>query len=269
MFKRFEAGMFKPKSILDFKNDSKLITTLYYFLLVTLLVIPSIILIFINSGLSYQDRTYVKNELKDYDINYEIVDYELQGSVFEEQRVNLTTTIELIFTDKDVTTYKIDPFEIATLIIFTKTGIIYYDTVIVNLFIEYKDYPELENFDFSLVSSDDQAFWQTVFAVTNKMIRKHEQKVEVINLFISFVASAIFLAFFSVIVALIHRSKLKPYMRFSKSWQLIIYAMTPYVIISLLGNLFGFSDLLFIGVIFSYIYVNRLSLAIMEKNSRG
>lgn len=268
MYNRFKTALFQPAKIANYQNDSRFKTFVYYFLLAFLAIIPSIILIFSSAGLDYKDKLEIRTKLKNEDIPYEIIDHKLvkkETAGEEPLSIKLSETIEIIFQEAEAEEIEISPLHIGSIMVFSNDKVVYYTQFFDVIEIEYSDYSELENLDFVGATNNDSAFWDKVFPVVNNALEEHGSKTRIMNSVGFLLAQALFLMFFSLLVALFQRIRLASVFTFAKIWQLVIYAMTPYIVLTLIGDLFGLTFLSTIGVIVSYIYANLMSKAIIKK----
>lgn len=262
MLKRFKTSLFQPNKIADFNNDSKLTTFIYFILLTLLATIPYIILIFSSIGLTYDDRLSIRNELRGQEIPYEIVDYKLIKNIENEDDklvIDLSETTKIVFTEKTAEEYKYNPFHMGTLILLTQDKVVYHTQLFEEIQINYSDYDSLKDIDFVGATNNDTKFWDVAFPIINQEMKEHAPIKRVIDFFVIFFAQVLFLILFSLLIAFFQRMKLRHIFTFGKIWQLTIYTMTPYIVLTLIGDLYSLSILSFVGIFISYFYANRLA----------
>lgn len=268
MFNRFKTSLFQPSKIAGFQKDSKLTTFLYYIILALLATIPSIILIFSTVGLDYQDKQTIRNELRDIEIPYEIKEHKLIKNVENDNdyyQIKLSETVTLIFTELDYEAVKFNPIHVGSLIMLTSEEVVYHSQFFDVIRIKYSDYEQIKNINLNGATTNDSEFWNTVFPIVNGLLVEYSPKTRIVNSVIILAAQAFFLMLFSLLVAFFQRVKLASILSFGKIWQLTIYAMTPYVIITLFGDLYGLGIFAYMGVFVSYIYANRMSYTLLKK----
>jgi hypothetical protein len=261
LFRRFKISLFQPRRIADLQNDTKLTTLIYYILLTLLATIPYIVLLFSSTGLSYDEKLSIRNEIRNQDIPYEIIDYKLVKDIDaseEDTIIDLSETMKLIITDKSADELKFNPFHVGTYIILTEDKVIYHAQVFEDIRFNYSDYEDLKDLDLSGATNNDSQFWDVVFSVVNKEIEKYAPTMRILYSIAVFFAQALFLTIFSLLVALFQRLRLQGIFSFGKVWQLTIYAMTPYIILTLIGDLYGLRFISIIGIFVSYFYANRI-----------
>ncbi|MDD4000926.1 MAG: hypothetical protein PHX62_08575, partial [Bacilli bacterium] len=56
-----------------------------------------------------------------------------------------------------------------------------------------------------------------------------------------------------------------PFVKFGELFQLMIYALTPYVVGQLLSSLFGFVLIAYVGMFMTVIYASKLSRGLMQR----
>lgn len=267
MFRRFKISLFQPSKIAGFNNDSKLTIFIYYILLTFLAIIPYIILIFSSIGLNYDERLNIRNELRNQEIPYKIIDYTLTNYTEETEPlvINLSETTRLVFTEKNSEDFKYNPFHIGTIIVFSKDKVIYHTKLFEVIKINYSDYESLKELDFAGATNNDREFWDIVFPIINQEMNEHAPVKRIMDSIIILFAQALFLGLLSLIIAFFQRIKLQHLYSFGKIWQLTIYAMTPYIVLTLIGDLYNIGILSFIGVFVSYIYANQVANASINK----
>lgn len=268
MISRLKISLFQPSKIANFQRDSVLTTAIYNILLVILAIIPSIILIFSSVGLDYSDKTFIRDEIRGIEIPFQIVDYQLVKNTDKEEeyyKIEVSETITLVFTDLPASEAKYNELNIGMVVLFTKDSAIYQSSLFEIIEVNYKDHSELKNLDFSGATNNDSSFWDSVFPIINQVIKEHSPKNRVINTMLYFTMQLILLLITSLILAFFQRIRLASIMGFGKIWQLTTYAMTPFVIFTLFGELYNFTFLSTIGFVVSYIYANRMSLALLKK----
>lgn len=269
MLKRFKTGMFQPTKIINYRQDPKWMTAIYFLILILLVIIPSMISLISSSGLDYEDKLFLKTEISKVDIPYELSNYELfYKNTTEEEKpfvIELSETFSLVFTEQDSNEFKYNPISQNTYIFFTKDKILYYGSIFEIVKEDYTNYSALQNLDFGDAKMSNHAFWTKVFNIANDLLDQHSVRTKIINLVSAISANVIFNVMLSLIITLFYRSRLVTFLSFSKNWQMVIYLMTPFTIFTLLGELFGFGILGVVGLVMSYVYVNKMSKAIITK----
>jgi len=269
VFKRFKTSLFEPNNLAGLVNDSSLMTFLYYVLLLILSIIPAFILIFSSLGLSYDEKLSIRNDFKGVEIPYEIVDYQLVKKVNDENnyhKYKVNETFYVIFTDSKIEDLKYQVF-FETVIIFTKDRVVYEELLYNRMELLYKDNLNLKELDFAGATNNELEFWDTVFAIVNSILEQNSSKYKIVNAFAMIIYANILLILYSLIITLFQYFKVKHIVSFGKFWKVAIYAMTPFVLLTLFGDLFNFQVLSIIGIIISYFYSSNAAYNILKNNN--
>lgn len=269
MFKRFKTSLFQPANIASYRKDSVFITIIYYLLLVLLAIIPSIILIFSNDGFSHNTKSYIRKEFIGVEVPYEIDNYQLVKTTNDEKDYHeyiLSNNSVIVFTEQEASEIIYNNLYVGTVVIFAKDRVIYDELLMKKIELSYKNDLQLEYLDFSLAKENDIHFWDIVFNIANKVAKDVSLKNRIFTTIYVFLEISLMLLIFSLIITLFQIRKIKEYINFGKTWQLAIYAMTPYIILTLFGDLVSFELLSIIGVVVSYVYASKTSLSIIYNN---
>lgn len=267
MFKRFKSGLFSPSEVVNYRFDKKITTIIYLLILVILSILPSLIAMMGNNTLNYADKRVIREGFIKAEIPYKIEDNRLMLSApyaNEYQEIQITEQIRVVITEHSDFVLPVNAFDTSAIIILAREGVYYQRTFSHVFLFRYSDYPELQNLDLALAGVDDFHFWETVFAITNQQLSKYTVVSVLINLAIIALASLIGLLFFGLLVSLFQKLTV-PFIRFGQYFQLIIYLLTPYVVCQLIGSLFGFDLLPFIGVLLTVIYASRLNRKLIQE----
>lgn len=269
MFKRFKTSLFQPANIASYRKDSAFTTILYYLLLVILAIIPSVILIFSYDGFSHSTKSYIRKEFIGVEIPYEIENYQLVKTSDDDKEYHeyiLSNNSIIVFTEQEANEIKYNNLYVGTVVIFAKDRVIYDELLMKKVEFTYKDDLHLLSLNFSLAKENDIHFWDTVFSIANKVAKDISFKNRLFTTFYVFIELSLMLLIFSLIITLFQIRKIREHINFGKSWQLAIYAMTPYIILTLFGDLVNLELLSIIGVVVSYAYASKTSLSIIYNN---
>lgn len=267
MFKRFKSGLFSPSEVVNYRFDKKIITIIYLLILVILSILPSAISMIGNDSLTYADKRVIRESFLREDIPFKIENNLLLPSAplnEEYQEIRITDQIRIVFTDRSDYTLPVDAFDISATIILSQEGVYYQKTLSRIFLFRYSDYPELQNLDLNFASVDDFQFWETVFQIVDQQLSKYAVVSVLINIAIIALASLIGLLFFGLLVSLFQKMSM-PFIRFGQYFKLIIYLLTPFVVCQLIGSLFGFDLLPFIGIVITVIYASRMNRKLIQE----
>lgn len=266
MFKRFRSGLFFPSEIINYRFEKKITTILYLIILVLLSTIPSFIILFGDNSLNYADKRIIRDTFRDQELPYKIENYKLKYIGDEEEELltfEITDTLNVVLTSKSEPEFEISPFSVDTYIILTQDNVYYARSLNTSVLFSYTEYPVLENFDFSGATNDEYDFWASVFRIINNQLDEYSLMINLIN-----IGGLILVSLFSLLIlGLIITSFQKlfnPYNSFGEIFQMMIYALTPYVIGQLLASLFGFLLFSFAGMLMTIIYASKLSRKLIK-----
>jgi len=268
MYQRFKAGLFNPADAARFQNDKKIITCLFFLLLVLISVVPGIIAIKRGSGgLDYSDRTVIRQAFVDHDVPFSIVNYQLgrTSGTASDFVIDVTYALQAVFTEELGNLSEVNPLDTFTKIIFDPTGVYFQQSMLRISLFTYDEYPELQNLDFSGAASDDPDFWAVIFPIIDEQIENYAS-VSMATEIISLVLYEIFiLVFLSFTVAIFQMMSLSGYLKFGKVWQVMVYVMVPFVMGQLFDELFALGFLSYIGIAITIFHANRLTQVMMQK----
>lgn len=256
IFSRMKDSIFSPNMIYTFKNDKKIFTTLYYFILVILLMIPSLIIIAFNSDIDYTTRVEIRKAfLISEEIPFKISNNTLVATkegVKEYYNVSYGT-IEIFFSDSEEFNLPSEYLNTSNILI-GKDGI-YIATPVANMMItSYQDFSSFEGLDFTKAKSYDQDFWNKAYDVITLVYSKFKPAIIITSIVLMFFQASFTLLIFSLILTLFARFGDANFLSFAKHWQLMIYTLSAFVIGNMLSILFGIRLFYYIGLIVSLIY---------------
>lgn len=268
MYQRFKAGLFNPSEVARFQNDKKMMTILFFLLLVLISAVPGIVAIQRGSGgLDYSDRTLIRQAFVDHDIPFSIVNYQLgrTSGAAADYAIDVTSALQAVFTEELASLSETNPLDTYTKIIFDPTGVYFQQSMVRISLFSYSEYPELQNLDFSGAATDDSDFWAVIFPIIDEQIANYAS-VTMATEIISLILYEIFiLVFLSFTVAIFQMMSLSGYLKFGKVWQVMVYVMVPFVMGQLFDELFALGFLSYIGIAITIFHANRLTQVIMQK----
>lgn len=271
MFKRLKYGLFYPSKISELKNEKRVYTISFFFILLIISIVPNLLLINQGRNLNYEQRSLIKKTFKNKEIPYKLEEFQLtriNGSI-DNLVIELSPSLMVIFDEDDVGSFII-PTDAYSIILFSKKSVYLVKKQILNTYktkelFNYNKYNELENFDLSKAQENDIEFWGLVFPIINAQIGEMFYTNYVMNfLFYYLLPFILELLIFSLILTFFQRRfrGFNEPMRFSKLWQLMIYILLPYVVFRLFSQLYNIYILSFIGIIMSIIYASKLNGAL-------
>lgn len=270
VFDRFQSALFNPGRIPSFENDTKKFTLLYFIILVVLMLIPTVISVALVDDLDYRSEVAIRKEFMTSEVvPYEIIDNNL---VTKQDIGNLNQSYHIINYSNWVFYFTVDgsfvlPTEniSKTNILLYKDGIYLYTPFQVSLIIKYTDYAEFEGLDFSLAVNNNKIFYNQLYRLINKIIDDYRGVYITKTISEALAEAIVTLLIGSLVLTVFGRFGENNYFKFSKHWQLMIYAMTPLIVGNILAVFFNSNLLYYIGLFMTLIY----SFGINQNPNRG
>lgn len=265
LFRRLSDSLFSPNSINNYIDDRKWYTTLYFFILVIIMVVPASISIILSPLVSYEDKvslreSFYHDEAKiPFYINSHILFNNDRNNEFVYKKELSSNTLLVIKANDDNINYR----SYSTVIELNRTGVFLEQFGFKTLLFSYKDYEVLNNIRFEKAYDNDSEFWDCIFQVLDKEIPKYEIIYKVANVLLLFVSLSASLALWSLIFTIFNKSSDNRGLKFTKYWQMMVYVLTPYAFCYSLSRLFGLSLIYYIGLLWTIINVLRFSQRIV------
>lgn len=272
MLKRLKYGLFYPSNIAELKNDNKIYTILFFFLLVVLSALPALLLINHGNALDYNTKKEIRSIFHAEKVPYIIHDYTLQKTVSDKDplTVAVSDTLGVVFNHTaDVPENAIGS---NTIIYFAKERVYLIRPFLLKLsdpepLFSYNEYGELQELDLRTAFDNDADFWNIAFEIIEAQLEKTYYSSYAFNLIFYFVLPVIFeLIIFSLIMAFFQKKTYEVragIIKFAAVWQLMIYILLPYVLFSVFANLYGMYFLTFAGMIISIIYSRKVGISLI------
>lgn len=248
MLKRINISLTQPKLIGQFLNDKKRAIIGYLLLLLVIVTLPTLIKSVVSEKMDQEFKSNFESEMIRLDLDYQITNYQLSnlgttgiiavdslnGVAFNEViNLNTISNIEIInakayifnFTEKEIE--------------------FYFGFSLVNKF----TYEELALNDVEFTNKSDIS---TILTALDQVYLKNKSKYESIKVISFYIAELITVLFFIILSVLIYglqRPKLKAKYRFV----LTTYSFTIFLLGSLLAQLFDFSPLKLIALVWALI----------------
>ena len=267
---RILSGLFYPSEIMSYREDKKSFTFLYFIFLLLLYIIPSGILIFTNYGLDYKDESNIKSCFE----NSEIIPYYIESNVLKyddsissEEKYYYQVKIDdimIYFSSKDISELDfriIDNEKEENIIyidlentnyIFSSDGVYLISPIGISNIMIYNDY-DFNGLNFSLAKSKDNDFWNKAFGILNVVMDEYKSLYIGVSYIRLVFDGVISIGLFSLCITFFLRMSVNNRISFSKHWQMIIYAMTPYVLCYVIASFFGILIIYYIGVFLTII----------------
>ena len=271
IFRRLSDSLFNPNNVNNYTNDKKWFTTIYFFILVIIMILPAALSTSLSPILSYEDKAelresfYHDEKYIPFYLNSNILfNYDLDNTVVYTKELGSNTLLVIKANDED-SNYR----SYSTVIELNRTGVFLTQFGFKRLLFSYKDYDALKNVKFDLAYENDSEFWNKIFSVLDQEVPKYEVTYKVVNLSLLFASLAISLALWTLIFTIFNKSSDIRGLKFSKYWQMMVYILTPYAFCYSLSRMFGFSIIYYVGLLWTIINVLRFSQKIVVIKGDG
>lgn len=271
-FRRLKDGLVSPMGLVEGVQDKKLFTFFFFIVLVILFALPSLIILGATDLYGYEERVELRKEFisSNKDIPYYILDGKLYHDTGDNESVykmviHNDTVIFITTNDEFVPDFMETPMSI----VIRSDGVYYYTAMAVKV-LSYADYPELNNnLDLSDARVKSSEFWNIVNGVIEKIVNQYQGTVKTVLIVYSFISAAITLGIITLAMTVFQRFYVSNAIKFTKLWQVIIYATVPFVIGNMLSELYNFSVFYYIGLILTISYSMRLSRHILMRGGNN
>ncbi|HQD92281.1 MAG: DUF1189 family protein [Acholeplasmataceae bacterium] len=251
LFRRFSSGLFSPRSIGAYINDRKLLTFLYFIILLFISILPQTIEISRMNRIPYQSQQEIREFFKTKE--------EIPFKVENNKLVSLQSDVKIksyLLSNQILVVFSLEEninVGMRNAIVFGQNGVYFQVSTFRQTLFLYSEYQEFESLDFRNAKINNDVFWNDIFKVANIEYQKVLTYIKPGLILGLLILNSISILFFSLLLALFQRSTLPTY-RFSQVWKLAIYCSVPYVFGVVLSELFNFSLFSLLGLILMIIY---------------
>lgn len=239
MIKRLNVSLFHPGRIAFFLKDKKRYVLGYLFLLTLVLTIPTAIELSIAETLTQDTLSQLSAQIEKQNINCQIIDGKLS-------------------TDCEVTPFDLGPFVVTTealndsnyYLVLGLKGITFsfMDQALIEL--SY-DQLELSNIDLALSTASDKEIFEQAIVTLYEDTKTERNTIYIIS---SFLADYVLFLILALLIAFVY-GMMPQRLKYPYRFVMAIYSLTPYVVLLLIGKLYGFEEMFFIGLFLPYIYM--------------
>ncbi|MBQ4061117.1 MAG: hypothetical protein IJD46_03735, partial [Bacilli bacterium] len=138
------------------------------------------------------------------------------------------------------------------IILFYKDGIYQYTPISISKLLSYEN-EAFEGLDFREAKVEDEGFWKQVFGLINDLLAynksSHITRVIISLIFQGFLS----IGLFSACITFFLRMSVNNRISYSKHFQMMIYIMTPFVLLSAISSLFNILLIYYVGVFITII----------------
>lgn len=266
IIKRIYDSLLSPSKLNNYINDKKIITILYFLILLIIYSVPICIGSLYSSTLS---NSFMK-DIRTSFVTSEVIPFEVKnnklefnGYIEKNYYYVSTSSYNIYFSSlKEIPTNEQNNsiFSTKTNVLFTTDGLYAGNNKILTLVFSYADL-DFDGIDFSKAKDNDYKYWENIFSKIAKVIEKQSNTNTWLSIVTIICIELIGLVFCSLIISVIGKlsgNKLK----FTKYWQMSIYLITPMVFGYLFANLYSLQIFYYIGLIVTVMNsmtFNRLS----------
>lgn len=265
LFKRLANGLFNPKEIKNSANDKGIYTVFFFLVLLLISIIPHLIQISKLDGVNYQTKQHIMEFFwTNEEIDYSISDNKLISNTNQSKTQVFEYTPELLIVfhanGEDLNLGS------RVAIVFGETEVYIKQNILRMSLFKYSDYSSLEGINFTHAKSPQNSlFWDTMFKVLNNEFVKVKPMVVFSFMLIIIFRTIFYMLLFSLLIALFQMGQLRGIYRFPKVWQLSIYCLPPYIFGTVLGVMFNFEILSYIGLFMTVIYGVVMSRSLIRE----
>lgn len=255
MLKKIKIGLSMPKQIIQFRFERIGATILYFFVMVLITLIPTLIDLIKLSSLDPATKNEIKNDFVDAGgANCNIQNQTLSCIQAEPTMIRLTGLQPFIVVFDPSNTYTVPSN--STAILFGEKGVYFKQSGLSLEIVQYENHPSFEGMDFNNSSSrTDNTFWDPFFEIVDYFIQANKGSIVSVGLFAGFISIALDQATTLLFMAaLLYMLNSVYRMKFGELFRITTYAMTPYIFIQLIAILLNVSIIVYVGMIMTGIY---------------
>lgn len=239
MIKRLNISLFSPGKIAFFLKDKKRYVLGYLFLLTMVLTIPTAIELSIDSGLSSSELSQLSTQV-------------------EKQNIDCNITSGVLSNACEITPFNLGPFVVTTTasndseyyLVLAQNGVQFSFMNQTLIELSYQDL-NLENIDLSLTNETDKETFEQAIVTLFDNTRTQRNTIFVIS---SFFADYTLFIILALLIAFVY-GMMPQRLKYPYRFKMAVYSLSPYVVILLIGKLYGVDELFFIGLFLPYIYM--------------
>lgn len=263
--KRIRDMLFSPNNIVTYSFDKAYVVVITFFCLALLLAVPMITNLFCDYGLSASRMKEIKDAFK----SEEVIDYKIENGKLMSVEVppsqKTRSIVEIpelkalvVFSPNYTFSERVKSgTEYRYYVVFTENEVYASFAAYERFKIKVADYTNIDgSIDLTKAGNEmDQAFWTKAFTFIDQSLQKFRLSYYIIMVLAIIIASSISLFITTIIIAICIR-----FLESSGNWlyvdiyKIALYCSTPYIVLTVLGNLYGLPFLNIIGYIITAIY---------------
>ena len=224
LFRRFSSGLFSPRSIGAYINDRKLLTFLYFIILLFISILPQTIEISRMNRIPYQSQQEIREFFKTKE--------EIPFKVENNKLVSLQSDVKIksyLLSNQILVVFSLEEninVGMRNAIVFGQNEFIFSIYFRQTLFCIRIS--EFESLDFRNAKINNDVFWNDIFKVANIEYQKVLTYIKPGLILGLLILNSISILFFRLLLAILQLSTLSTY-RYSQVLKLEIYFSVPYV----------------------------------------
>lgn len=270
IFRRISDGIFNPVNINSYLNDKKIFTTIFYFILIIIMILPQSVQILASKPLSYNDEVLIRETFYH---NGEPIPFTIRSELlFNDNHDNEYEYVKAI-NDNLVVVFRADSeykqyIGSETVIEFGRHGVFVHKYGGRMLLFSYNEKKELNNLSFSKAYDDDKEFWDTIFKVAEEEVLFKETLIKTIDIAVLFVGETLSILILTLLLALFNRPLNRKDLKFNKMWQMTVYLISPFAFAKVITELFGVTLIYYIGLIITIVNIIKFSQCIVIRGGK-
>lgn len=270
IFRRISDGIFNPININNYLNDKKIFTTLFYFILVIIMILPQSVQILASSPLSYNDEVAIRETFYH---NGEPIPFTIRSELlFNDNHDNDYEYIKAI-NDNLVVVFRADSeykkyLGAETVVEFNRHGVFVHKYGIRMFLFSYNEKEELNDIDFKSAYDDDKEFWDAIFKVAEEEVLFKESLIKTMDIAVLFIGEVLTVLILTLLLALFNRPINRKDLKFNKMWQMTVYLISPFAFAKVITELFGLTLIYYIGLIVTIINIIKFSQCIIIRGGK-
>ncbi|MFA5749203.1 MAG: DUF1189 family protein [Bacilli bacterium] len=256
MFKRLRDALFSPSNLAEYRKDRWWITALFFIMLVVVASLPSILYYLTPQKLTEDDTLMIRQDFEGLNIPYKIVD----GNLIQASSSSLDAVNVLVAESYMIVITTNDNYELSTdypVFMIGKTKVTKITKNNTQVILEYREYPELNNLNFTKLTTDNYMEWDAVYSVINQELESNSDFVAFVGILEQFLVTVVTYLVLSLLLVLVNRMNFSN-IDFKSGWKLLIYCFAPYAFGELFAGLYGIGILSFVGILLTVFFSTRV-----------
>lgn len=254
MYARLRDGLLGPKHIVNYIKDKWFRPLIQLLLYGILALIPIVIQEVKYKGLDYDMQVAIRQCFDGEEIDFKTENYVLVSTGEQSEfKKSISDLYVVIINTNDASINR----SLNTLNIVLAKDEVYLSYYGIKIEVsKYSEYEELKDFDFSKLSNQNNTEeWDIIMGIINKIVTKYHRQYIVPTCISEFIQILANFAITALFLSLIFLFRFRRIIRFGAMYKLSIYYLVPYMLGTIVTNIFNLGIFSYIGFIISVIYV--------------